>query len=148
MGRIMSIIVITREISCGADTFWSAFLDTGFNEKLYREELGYSEFAVLDYNEQDGGTIFRKIAARAAVVYAGPIDKLFKSDFSYEEKGSFNGTDKIWTWERIFKKIPDKIRFEGSVKVEPADDNRIRYIAETIMEARIFGVGGSHGKHF
>jgi hypothetical protein len=72
----------------------------------------------------------------------GPVAKLMGSNFSYKEEGSFDKATKIWSWKLIPSTLADKMRNEGSVRVEAVGDDKVRRVAELLIEAKIFGLGG------
>lgn len=38
--------------------------------------------------------------------------------------------------------MADKLRQEGTMRIEPIGDSKVRRIAELTMEAKVFGIGG------
>jgi hypothetical protein len=132
---------VTHEINCNVDTFWKIFFDKNFNETLYKNELGFPEFSVFDQQETDT-TITRKCAGKPKMNMPGPVMKLLGDGFRYTEQGTFDKAKKIWTWKMIPSAMADKLRQEGSVRVEAVGDSKVRRIADIINEAKVFGIGG------
>jgi hypothetical protein len=137
----MGKFTVTHEINCDAETFWKTFFDKGFNEKLYREALGFPRFEIVDQKETDS-QITRKVAGTPKMEMPGPVAKLIGPGFSYIEDGTFNKATKLWQWKLTPSSLADKMRNEGSLRIEPVGDKKVRRIAEMIIEAKIFGVGG------
>jgi len=137
----MGKFTLTHEINCNEETFWKIFLDTSFNEKLYKEALGFPEFTVVEQRETDNETT-RKAAGQPKMEMPGPIAKLLGSGFRYVEEGRLDKKTKVWRWKMIPSTLADKIHNEGTMRIEKIDDNRVRRIAEITIEAKVFGVGG------
>lgn len=137
----MGKFTVTHEINCNVDTFWRLFLDKTFNETLYKEALGFPEFTILEQRETDT-EIFRKATGQPKMDVPGPVAKVLGSKFSYTEEGKLNKATRIWTFKLTPSAMPDKIRNEGVVRAEPIGDNKVRRIAEIVVEAKVFGIGG------
>ncbi len=137
----MGKFTVTHEINCDVDTFWKVFFDKSFNDKLYLETLGFPEFKVLEQNETDQ-RITRKVAATPKMEVPGPVAKLLGSNFRFTEEGTFDRATKTWRWKTIPSTMADKLRNEGTLRVEAAGPNKVRRVAEIEVEAKIFGVGG------
>jgi len=132
---------VTHEINCNIETFWKLFFDKTFNETLYRQGLGFPEFNVVDQKETDT-EITRKCAGRPKLNMPGPVMKLLGDGFRYSEEGKFDKATKVWRWKMTPSAMADKLRQEGTLKVEAIGDNKVRRTAELINEAKVFGVGG------
>lgn len=137
----MGKFTVTHEINCNAETFWKVFFDKDFNNKLYKENLGFPEFTILDQRETDGD-IVRKVKGTPKMEVPGPVAKVLGSNFGYTEEGKFNKTTKLWQWKMIPSTMADKLRNEGTLRIEPVGDTKVRRVAELVVEAKIFGVGG------
>ncbi len=137
----MGNFTVTHEINCDAETFWKIFFDKSFNERLFKDVLGFPEFTILEQNETDT-QITRKVSGTPKMTLPGPVTKLLGNNFRYTEDGTFNKATKIWSWKMQPSTLADKLRQEGKMRIEPIGDKRVRRIAEIVNEAKIFGVGG------
>src|SRR4051812_17756163 len=137
----MGKFTVTHEIRCDVDTFWKTFFDKSFNDKLYLEGLGFPAYKTLEQNETET-RITRKVHGQPKMSVPGPVAKLIGNNFSYIEEGSFDKATKIWTWKLTPSTLADKMRNEGSVRVEAIGDNKVRRTADLLVEAKIFGLGG------
>ncbi|MDC0723596.1 DUF2505 domain-containing protein [Nannocystis bainbridge] len=137
----MSKFTLVHEINCDADTFWRVFLDQEYNKKLYLEGLGFNAYDILEQHETDT-TVTRKVKGAPKMNLPGPIAKLVGANFSYVEDGKLDRASKLWTWKVTPSSMADKVRNEGSLRIEPIGDNKVRRIADLVVEAKVFGVGG------
>lgn len=137
----MGKFTVTHEINCNVETFWKTFFDKDFNEKLYKESLGFPAFSVLEQKETDT-QITRRTSGTPKMSLPGPVQKLFGSNFSYVEEGTFDKATKVFQWKMIPSTLADKLRNEGTVRVEAIGDSKVRRIAELVVEAKVFAVGG------
>lgn len=137
----MSTFKVTHEINCNVETFWKLFLDKTFNEKLYKEGLSFPEFTIVSQNETDT-EVTRKCTGQPKMDMPAPVMKLLGSGFRYTEEGKLNKATMVWTWKMIPSALADKLRQEGTLRVEASGDNKVRRVAELINEAKVFGVGG------
>lgn len=137
----MGKFTLTHEINCNVETFWKIFFDKTFNDVLYKQQLGFPQWEELSRTENDK-EIRRKASGTPKMDMPGPVAKLMGSSFSYVEDGVFDKTAKTWKWKLTTSAMPDKIRNEGSMRLEAVGDNKVRRISELVVEAKIFGVGG------
>jgi Protein of unknown function (DUF2505) len=137
----MGKITLTHEINCDVETFWKTFFDKTFNEKLYLGALGFPEYKTLEQTETDT-TIHRKVTGQPKMDVPGPVAKLLGSNFRYTEEGTFDKAKKLWVWKMTPSALAGKLTNEGTVRVEPVGENKVRRIAEITIEAKVFGVGG------
>ncbi|MDC3960855.1 DUF2505 domain-containing protein [Polyangium jinanense] len=137
----MGKFTITNEINCNEETFWKIFFDKEFNEKLYRGHLGFPDFRILEQRDSDTETI-RKVAGTPKMSVPGPVAKVLGSNFSYTEEGRFDKKSKVWSWKMTPGTMADKLRNEGVMRIERIGDSKVRRIAEIVIEAKVFGIGG------
>jgi hypothetical protein len=137
----MGKFTVTHEIRCDVDTFWKIFLDKDFNQRLFREELQFPEFNIVEQRETDNELI-RRVSGQPKMELPGPVAKLLGSNFRYTEEAKLDKKTKVWTWKMIPSAMAEKLRQEGSMRVEAAGDKRVRRIADIINEAKVFGIGG------
>ncbi len=132
---------VSHEIHCDADTFWNTFFDKTFNERLYLEALGFPDFQIQDQKETEG-QITRRVTGTPKMNLPGVLAKLLGPNFRYTEEGTFDKAQKTWRWKMTPSVLAEKLRQEGTLRVEPAGEGKVRRVAEMIIEAKIFGVGG------
>jgi hypothetical protein len=137
----MPKLMLNHEINCDADTFWKLFFNQDFNVAMYKQGLGFTEFQVLEQRDGDRET-FRKVHASPKVEMPGPLAKMFGGGLKYTEEGTFDKGSKIWRWKMTPSSMADKIKNEGTMRLEPAGAGKVRRIAEILIEAKIFGLGG------
>lgn len=137
----MAKFTVTHEINCDVETFWKVFLDKEFNEKLYKGHLGFPDFRILDQRDSETEVV-RKVAGTPKMNVPGPVAKVLGSNFGYTEEGRLNKATNLWSWKMIPGNMADKLRNEGTMRVEPVGDKKVRRIAEIIIEAKVFGIGG------
>jgi hypothetical protein len=137
----MGKFTVTHEIRCNVETFWETFFDKSFNDKLYLEALGFPAYKTIEQNETET-QITRKVHGQPKMNVPGPVAKLFGANFSYTEEGSFNKATKIWTWKLTPSTLADKMRNEGSVRVEAIGSDKVRRVADLFIECKVFGLGG------
>jgi hypothetical protein len=138
----MGKFTLTHEIKCDVDTFWKTFFDKTFNEKLYRERLGFPAFDITEQRETET-SIIRKAGGQPKMNVPAPVAKLLGSNFRYTEEGTFDKATKVFRFKTIPSVMSDKIRNEGTVRVEAiGDGKRVRRVTEITVEAKIFGLGG------
>jgi len=138
----MTTFTVTHEINCDEETFWKLFLDKEFNEHLYKEGLGFPEFSIVEQVETDT-EIKRKTAGKPKIQnMPGPVAKIIGDGFRYVETGSMDKKNRVWRYKLTPSTMADKIRQEGTVTVKPAGDGKVKRIAELIVEAKVFGIGG------
>ena len=137
----MGKFTISHEIPCNAETFWKTFFDKEFNETLFLKELGFPEFKIVEARDTEK-EIFRRVSGQPKMNLPGPIAKLLGPGFKYTEDGTFDKATKTWRWKMTPSSLADKIRNEGTMRIEPAGDNKVKRITEMVMEAKIFGLGG------
>ncbi|HEY4119513.1 MAG TPA: DUF2505 domain-containing protein [Byssovorax sp.] len=137
----MPTIHLAHEIACDVDTFWKIFFDKEFNTKLYRESLGFPEFDVLELTETDT-EIRRKARGMPKMNVPGAIQKLFGSNFRYEETGVFDRAKKEYSWKFKPSALEGKLIQDGTVRAEPHGEGKVRRVVKILLEAKVFGVGG------
>jgi hypothetical protein len=131
----------THEIDCEPETFWKVFFDKSFNEQLFTKALEFPAYAMVEQREDDR-QIYRKVAATPKLNVPGPVAKVLGANMSFVEEGTFDKTAKRWHWTMTPSAMADKIRNEGTVRVEPAGEGRCRRITDVTFEAKVFGIGG------
>ncbi len=138
----MANIKITHEINCNEETFWKLFFDKEFNEKLYKEGLGFPEWATEEHTETDA-EIRRRTRGRPKLKNVpGPVAKVLGDSFGYVENGSMNKAEKVWRWKLTPSTLADKMKQEGQLRVEKLGDDKVRRHVEMVVEAKVFAIGG------
>jgi hypothetical protein len=137
----MGKLVITSEFNTDEATFWQVFFDKDFLVKLYTEALGFSEYAVLEQQETETELV-RTVKGTPKMDAPGPIAKLLGRNFGYTEHGKFDRRTQVWSWKATPSTLAEKIRNEGSMRIEKIGDNRVKRVTEIVIEAKVFGLGG------
>jgi hypothetical protein len=133
---------VTHEIHCNEATFWELFLDKDFNTKLYREGLEFNEWELLDQSETDTVVKRRTRGKPKLKNVPGPVAKILGDSFGYTEAGQMDKAKKVWTWTLTPTVMADKIRQEGTLRIESLGEGKIRRTVEMVVEAKVFGIGG------
>ena len=138
----MPTVTWTHEINCDENTFWELFFDKEFNEKLYKEGLGFPEWTIVEQVETDAEHRRTTRGRPALKNIPGPVAKLLGDSFGYTEAGSMKKSEKVWRYKLTPSTMADKIKQEGSMKILPAGDGKVKRVVELLIEAKIFGIGG------
>lgn len=133
-------ITISHEFDQSADDFFRYFFDEAEMSKMYRDFMGFPEFAITQ--REEGRILRRTISAIPKMEMPGAVAKLLGSNFRYVEEGTFDRDTKIFTWKTTPSMLGDKIKNEGTMRVEVLGPKRIRRVAEVVLEVKVFGVGG------
>jgi hypothetical protein len=138
----MSTVNFSHEINCDEATFWELFLDKEFNEKLYKQGLEFPEWSIVEQTETDS-EVRRTTKGRPKLKNVpGPVAKILGDSFGYTETGTMDKKSKVWKYKLTPSAMADKIRQEGTLRIQPAGEGKIRRMVELVIEAKIFGIGG------
>lgn len=141
MRLFMATITLKHEINCDAETFWKLFVDDEFNDRLYRDVLQFPEFKVVEQRETET-EIIRNTQGRPKMNVPAPVAKLLGSSFGYLDEGRLDKKTGTWRFKITPTILAGKLRNEGTVRIEPAGEGKVRRLVEIIIEAKVFGVGG------
>lgn len=137
----MTTLSLQHEIACDEATFWRVFVARDYNEHLYRHTLGFPAFEIRE--EHDSDTEYtRTTYGVPKMSMPGPVQKLLGSSFSYTEHGLLDRTRGLWTFKIIPSTLADKMRHEGTVRLEKLGEDKVRRLVDIVIEAKVFGVGG------
>lgn len=137
----MAKVTLTHEINCDAERFWNLFFDKEFNEKLYKDTLGFPEFEIVEHRDDDKER-YRKVKGKPKMNVPGPVAKLFGDNFKYEDQGKLDKKSGVFTFKITPSTMAEKLKNEGSVRIEAAGAGKVKRVVELIIEAKVFGVGG------
>jgi hypothetical protein len=137
----MGTFTVTHDIDCDTATFWKTFFDQDFNVGLYKGILEFPDWKILEQTENDS-SITRRVASQPKMDVPGPVKALIGSGFRYVEEGTILKAEGVWRWTMTPSTLAEKIKTEGSVRIEPLSHDRIRRIAHMTVTVRVFGVGG------
>jgi Protein of unknown function (DUF2505) len=137
----MGKFTVTHTINCNVERFWKTFFDKDFNEGLYRQALGFPDFQITSFVD-DETSVTRKVSAQPKMEVPGALQKLIGAGFRYTEEGTMKKAEGVWRWKMTPSTLADKLFTSGTVRAEAAGDNKTRRIAEITIEAKIFGLGG------
>lgn len=137
----MATFTMTHEIDVSVDTFWKIFFDNEFNETLFLKELHFPKWKLVDHKETED-TIVRHVEGVPKMDAPGPVAKALGSSFGYSEEGTYDKKTRTFRFKMKTTTMTDKLRNEGTVRVEPLGDNRCRRVVEIVAEAKVFGIGG------
>ncbi len=127
----------TVTFDCDVETFWKTFLSEEYNRKFYLDTLGFKAFEVVSQTETE-----RRLRVVPKLNMPKPVMKILGDSFGYEEEGRLDKANNTWHWKMIPNTMSEKLKTEGTVRVEAAGDGKCRRTDEVTLEAKIFGVGG------
>lgn len=137
----MTTLSLRHEIACDEATFWRIFIAKDYNEHLYRHTLEFPKFEILE--ERDAEVEYtRTTYGVPKISMPGPVQKLLGPSFSYTEHGRLDRAKGLWTFTITPSTLADKMRYEGTVRLEKLGEDRVRRLVDIVIEAKIFGVGG------
>ncbi len=137
----MASFTMVHDINCSVEEFWQGFLDPDFNRKLYNEELRFSKYEVVEQKEE-GDKVRRTVEARPRLDLPGPVAKALGDGFGYREIGTLDRTKSTYDWRWVTSALTEKLSVEGTMKVEPAGEQRCKRVVTINLGAKIFGIGG------
>jgi hypothetical protein len=133
----MRKVTSRHAMDCSVEVFWKVFFDPKFNEELHMKELGFTRFEILDASQTN-----RRVRGMPKVNMPKPVMALIGDGFVYEEEGQFDEKKSEFRWKMIPNTLRDKIRNEGTVRVEAAGEGKCTRIDDMTIEAKVFGLGG------
>lgn len=137
----MTRFVARHLIHCDEATFWRLFFSREVNARMYAEVLKFPAFSIVEESE-DELSLRRKAVGRPRV-HALPeaVQAMLGSSFQYVEDSVFEKASRNWRWTMTPSHMPDRLRNEGVLWIEPAGEGRITRVADGRIEAKIFGIG-------
>ena len=138
----MPTVTFTHEINCDEATFWELFLDKDFNEKLYKQGLEFSEWSIVEQTETDSEVKRTTKGKPKLKNIPGPVAKILGDSFGYSETGFMDKKSKVWKYKLTPSAMADKIKQEGTLRISPAGEGKVKRSVELLIEAKIFGIGG------
>lgn len=137
----MRRFTMTHEFDCTPETFWKLNFDKAMNEAMYRDGLGFPDYTVQEFRETDT-EIFRRTLATPKMDLPAAVQKILGSNFRYTEETRFNKATKACTFKGIPSVQPEKLKTDGTMRVDALPNNRCKRTIEITSEANIMLVGG------
>ena len=139
----MKSIHLEHEIACDEKTFWDAFLDRDYTEKLFREVLGFPSFEILAQKDVDDG-VERECAAQPKLPAAqmALARLLRRRGFHFIERAKFDKGARVFTWVLEPNVWATLLVNRGKVRTNALESGRTQRIVDIELEARIPGLGG------
>ncbi len=135
----MKTLKLNHVINCTPEQFWEIFFDKEFNHWLYLDGMHFTKYETV--RQSDGPDIERVVRGEPKVDLPRAVRKILGDNFGYEETGKFDAAAKMWRWKMRPGTMAEKLRMEGTVRLEDAGDGKCRRLADITIEAKIFGVG-------
>lgn len=134
---------IEHIFNCSADTYWSkVFFEEEYNRRMFLEALNFESYKVVSLDDTDAQTTRVVDAVPRIGDLPAPLKKLAESGIGYREKVVFDKKTKRVKVDVEPASLKGKLFITGEIRCEPVGDKQCRRIYETVIEAKIFGVGG------
>lgn len=142
----MGSFQMKHEMDMSAEKFWELFFNNDLQKDIFLKCLGFPKWEVVEFKDGEK-EIIRVTKAQPKMEVPGAVAKLIGDGFGYTENGSFDKAAKVYKYKITPSTMADKIKNEGSVRVEAKGDKCVR-VVDIIMECKIFGIGGMIEKTF
>jgi hypothetical protein len=130
--------------NCTVDTYWSEiFFEPEYNERLYKEGLGFKGFELESLTGDKGGPRERVMITEPAADAPAVVRKLIGDSLTYRETGTWSPDDRIWRYDIVTSKLSDKVKIGGILYAEPKGDDKCVRVADIEISVKVFGVGGA-----
>jgi hypothetical protein len=137
----MPRVHIEHVYHCSESVFWQLFFNDEFNQRLFKEGLGFPQYEQLSF-EETAEEIRRVTSVRPRVgQLPGPLKKVVGEGIGYREHGVFDKRTRRFSLHVVANKMPDRLTVEGVLFTEPLDQDRCRRLFDAAVQARVFGVG-------
>jgi hypothetical protein len=134
-------VTMRHTLNCDAEAFWKHFQDTQLNEQIFKNDLHYPAYNVVE--RKDGAeTMSQKISMQPPMDAPGPIKKLMGDGFKLTEEGTLDKKTGVYRFKAVPSSLSDKVSISGTVRVEPAGAGRCTRVVELSIDAKVFGLGG------
>ncbi|HTJ80852.1 MAG TPA: DUF2505 domain-containing protein [Polyangiaceae bacterium] len=127
----------TLELDCDADTFWKMLFDDAFIRGVHLDGMGFREIEILKKTDSS-----RTLRAVPKLDAPEAVAKLLGDRFGYEERATLDRTKNEWRFHMVPNALGEKLRTEGTTRLEPLGDGRVRRRDEVTFECKVFGLGG------
>ncbi|MGB8331071.1 MAG: DUF2505 family protein [Polyangiales bacterium] len=128
---------IRQLLDCSEEEFWERiFRSEDFNQYLY-EGLGF-EYELQEWNRETG---YRRAKVRPTQQMPRAVAKVLGDRFSYVEEGTFDAEAERYDFRVIPSSLPDRIRVNGSVTVEPVSPQQCERRVTLEIGATVLGLG-------
>jgi hypothetical protein len=131
---------MTDEFDLSEDDYFAIFFDRDLMTRMYREYHQYPEIDIKQ--DEDDSRIRRTTVAIPKMEMPAAVAKLLGSNFRYTEEAVFDKKSKVMTFKTTPSIMADKVKNEGSVRIEVLGPNRIRRMVDVLLNVKVFGVGG------
>jgi len=129
-------LAIRQLLDCSERDFWERiFGSEDFNHYLY-EGLGF-EYELHEWNPKTG---YRKAKIWPGHQMPRPLQRIFGERFSYVEEGTFDALAERYDFRVIPSALPDRIRAEGVVVVEPISEQQCERRVTVEIGADVIGL--------
>jgi hypothetical protein len=130
---------VRHRFDISQETFWErCFLDESFNDRLFREGLGFREYELIEAR-QDGERLHRRVRTTPKADAPKVVQKLLGGEFSYLEQGVFDGEK--YTFDVIPSVMADRIKIRGEIRTESKGEEAMERVCSMQISIKIFGVG-------
>jgi len=135
----MGKFTVRHRFDISQETFWErCFLDEAFNEKLFREGLGFRDYQLVE-SRQEGERLHRRVRTTPEADAPKVVQKLLGGEFSYLEEGVFDGEK--YAFKVIPSVMPDRIKIRGEIRTESRGDRAMERVCSMEISIKIFGLG-------
>jgi hypothetical protein len=125
-------------LPCSAETFWRVFMDAEYSRALYLDAFRFNDYRVI---MNDGTT--RKLYVAPRVNLPGPLAKLAGDKFAYEQHGSLDRAQGVFSWKMVHPGGKGMVSSDGTIRVLDAGEaRRCTRIDEVAVSGHVFGLGG------
>ena len=131
---------ISDDFDISEDEFFAIFFNRELMTRMYRDYHRYPEVDIKQ--DEDDARIRRTTVAIPNMEMPAAVAKLLGPNFRYTEEAIFDKKTKVMTFKTTPSIMADKVKNEGTMRVEVLGPNKIRRTVDILLVAKIFGVGG------
>ncbi len=132
------MLTVRDELPCSPQAFWDLYFSEGFQERLYRQGLGFTEFELLSHTQRGQE---RDQQLRLKPPGLPRIVEKAMGEPRYVETGRFDGR----VWHFHMQPGGERIRVEGRFWVDATAKGCLR-TCEVKVAVQLFGVGKAVAK--
>ena len=127
-------------LGCDAERFWRVFLDAEYSRALYLDAFRFKSYRVLSSE-----ATARNLHLAPRLNLPGPLAKLVGDSFAYEQHGTLDRPNSLWTWKMVqpgdVKGKAGLVSSSGTICVTDAGAGQCTRTDDVTVTAHLFGLG-------